>query len=81
MSCIPALSKSRKESELNRYHDAGPIKPGLQARQRDLAELTEAAGAGSAQGSSRVRRAQGALNRQLNVAEGKPALAPRPKKK
>lgn len=65
---------------MNRFHDAKPIKPGLQARQREFDDLKEAAGAGSAQGSSRVRRAQGALDRQLNIAEGKPALAPRPKK-
>lgn len=65
----------------NRFHDQQdkPKKPGLVARERELAELQEASAAGSVQAKFRLQRARSAVARQRNVAEGVPALTPRKK--
>lgn len=80
---------------MNRYHDGiypDPQQPqqprqqadsssGLKARVRELTDLQEAARSGSTQAKIRLSAARKAAARQENVAEGRPALAPRPKKR
>jgi hypothetical protein len=60
----------------NKFHQNAP-KPGLVRRMQEFAEVEDLARTGNAQARALYERRKSALDRQRNVAEGKPALATR----